>query len=108
MKEKGPEPYFRYRLACALQNSYIPQFVHSLMAELDSTILAPTVHKATIYWYRHEWGANGNPHSHKLLFVGDLNKKLNEWKATLNTYFQTILSECQLIDTSDKSNEELD
>ena len=65
--KKDPEKYFKFRLANVLSNPLVVQFVGSLIMELDSTIAANILHDTTIYWLRHEWGPNANPHTHTKL-----------------------------------------
>ena len=96
-KEKGSESYFKYRLASVHENPIIIQWMHAFMAELDTKIASPNIHGSTVTWYRHEWGANANPHFHRLIMIGDLNEKLNEWVNALRDHFKLILVQYQTI-----------
>jgi len=74
MKERPAQDFLTWRLSKVLENSATVQWAHSLKAELHSTVLAPVVQGTTIYWQRHEWGANANPHTYSLSVIGKLSK----------------------------------
>ena len=82
IKLKSEDQYLKLRLSNVLNNPSVIQIVHSLMAEMDATILAPIIHESTIYYLRHEWGPNANPHSHKLLVCKSLNEMLQDSQKT--------------------------
>ena len=107
-KAQGPEEFISCRLANVLNNSSIVQFVHSFMSEIDTTIACPVLYDAFITWMRHEWGANANPHAHRLLISGSVNKNLNMWLSSLKSFFDSILSKCSSYDISSHSTEEIE
>ena len=108
MKAKSTEHYKTFRFANVLKHPLFVQFVASIIAEIDVTIAAPVIQGQSIYWYRHEWGPNANPHVHKLQAIQELNVKQHEWKKEIMKEFQCRLQKSAEHDVTALSPSEID
>ena len=108
IKKQSPDQYFTLRRNNVNQNPSLVQWVHCFIAELDTTIINPIILGSSIFWKRHEWGANGNPHAHKLLVIDFVDDMMEKSKKSMKNEFQKIKQECENYDLSTKSDQEIE
>ena len=77
------EEYFKARLANTLEFPGIVQWVGTFMYEILTTIGAPVLYDSSMYFLRFEWGANGNPHQHGLLYSEKISETINGIRLSL-------------------------
>ena len=102
------EQYHSARRANVLKHPSVIQLVHCIKSDLDTTVLTPAVQKSTLYWYRHEWGPNANPHIHRLVMINELNTLLHQWKQSVMNEIESIRTECGTYDLSTLPNDDLE
>ena len=96
--------YLKFRFANVLKHPMTVQWVHAFMAEIDTTIGGPVIQGTTIYWMRHEWGPNGNSHTHKLQISEPLNALFEKWKLDCTNALDQVNEDCAEINVSELSS----
>ncbi|KAH3725706.1 hypothetical protein DPMN_051555 [Dreissena polymorpha] len=72
-----------------LQYSSIILFMCALMAELDTTFLSRIRYDGDAYLTRFEWGANANPHAHRLYFSCEFSQHKDSLEQNIQNCFQS-------------------
>ncbi|KAH3725670.1 hypothetical protein DPMN_051545 [Dreissena polymorpha] len=64
------------------------------MAELDTTFLSRIRYDSDAYFTWFEWGANANPHAHRLYFSCEFSQHMDSLKQNIQNCLQSAKDEC--------------
>ncbi|KAH3813840.1 hypothetical protein DPMN_142310 [Dreissena polymorpha] len=91
---QSDQEFLEGRRRNVLQYPSIVSFMCALMAELDTTFLSRIRYDGDAYFTRFEWGANANPHAHRLYFSREFSQHMDSLKLNIQNCLQSAKDEC--------------